>query len=111
MGNILGMILSFVIMIGVTILIFVGGRKFIFSKVRINKWIPLGISAVLFASQFFIKSENLWITIGLTLIIVTFFLWFLDIQTTGGPKPPEKKIVIKPKAKPNRVKHLNKDNK
>ena len=31
----------------------------------------------------------------------------MDIQTTGGPKKKEKKIEIRPKAKPNRVKHLN----
>lgn len=111
MANILGTILYLAIMLGLTILIFIGGRKFVFSKVRINKWIPLGIAAVLFAAQLFIKIENFWVTMPLTLVIVTFFLWFLDIQTTGGPKAQEKKIVIKPKAKPNRVKHLNKDGK
>lgn len=31
----------------------------------------------------------------------------MDIVTTGGPKQKEKKIEIRPKAKPNRVKHLN----
>ena len=45
---------------------------------------------------------------GINIINITFFLWFMDIQTTGGPKVPEKKIVIRPKAKPNRVKHLKK---
>ena len=43
----------------------------------------------------------------LTILTVTFFLWFMDIQATGGPKKKEKKIEIRPKAKPNRVKHLN----
>lgn len=108
MGSILSTILYLAVMLGLTVLIFIGGRKFVFSKVRINKWIPLGIAAVLFVAQFFMK-DNVWVTMALTLVIVTFFLWFLDIQTTGGPKAPEKKIVIKPKAKPNRVKHLNKD--
>ena len=36
-------------------------------------------------------------------------MWFLEIQATGGPKKKDKEIVIRPKAKPNRVKHLNKD--
>lgn len=109
MGNILSTLLYLAVMVGLTILIFIGGRKYVFSKVKINKWIPLGISLVLLASQIFIEKNNVWVTIGLTLVIVTFFLWFMDIQTTGGVKTPEKKIVIKPKAKPNRVKHLKKE--
>ena len=48
-----------------------------------------------------------WLSFALTILTVTFFLWFMDIQTTGGPKKKEKKIEIRPKAKPNRVKHLN----
>ena len=55
----------------------------------------------------------MWVTFILTILTITFFLWFMDIVTTGGPKKKEKKIEIRPKAKPNRVKHLNnsKDNK
>ncbi|NKF07068.1 hypothetical protein [Clostridium gasigenes] len=101
-------ILYIVIMIVATILIFWGGRKFIFSKVKINKWIPLGISIVILASQFFIGNQNKWINAVSTLLTVMFFLWFMEIHSTGGPKVAEKKIVIKPKAKPNRVKHLKK---
>ena len=33
----------------------------------------------------------------------------MEIQQTGGPKKKEKPIVIKPKAKPNRVKNNKKD--
>lgn len=96
----------FAITIGLMILLFTLGKKYVFSKVRINKWIPLAISLVLFVVQFFIKTTNMYISMGLTLVIVWFFLWFLDIQSTGGPKKKEKKIEIRPKAKPNRVKHM-----
>ncbi|WP_291649062.1 hypothetical protein [Clostridium sp.] len=92
--------------IGLMILLFTLGKKYVFSKVRINKWIPLAIALVLFLAQFFIKTNNMWINMGLTLVIVWFFLWFFDIQSTGGPKKKEKKIEIRPKAKPNRVKHM-----
>lgn len=92
--------------IGLMILLFTLGRKYVFSRVRINKWIPLAISLVLFLAQFFIKSNNMWINMALSLVIVWFFLWFFDIQSTGGPKKKEKKIEIRPKAKPNRVKHM-----
>lgn len=92
--------------IAVMILLFTLGKKYVFSKVRINKWIPLAISLVLFGVQFFVKTSNIWINMGLSIVIVWFFLWFFDIQSTGGPKKKEKKIEIRPKAKPNRVKHM-----
>jgi len=94
------------ITIGLMILLFTLGRKYVFSKVIINKWIPLAISLVLFVVQFIVKSNNPWITMVFTLVIVWFFMWFMDIQNTGGPKKKEKKIEIRPKAKPNRVKHM-----
>ena len=50
---------------------------------------------------------NMIISMIITIVTVTFFMWFLDIVTTGGPKKKEKQIEIRPKAKPNRVKHLN----
>lgn len=109
MMNILMNVLYVAAMLAVAILIFIGGKKFVFSKVRINKWIPLAISVVLLVAQFVMKIENFYVNAGLTLVTVAFFMWFIDIQTTGGPKVIEKKIVIKPKAKPNRVKHLKKD--
>ena len=77
----------------------------------------LGIAIALFILQIFmpvILGKNImWVTFILTILTITFFLWFMDIVTTGGPKKKEKKIEIRPKAKPNRVKHLNnsKDNK
>ena len=108
--DILITIAYFAITILLMILLFTLGRKYVFSKVRINKWIPLAISLVLFIVQFIVRSNNIWITMSFTLVIVWFFMWFMDIQNTGGPKKKEKKIEIRPKAKPNRVKHMqNKD--
>ena len=92
MANFLGTLLYFLVLLAIVFGVMFLGRKYVFSKVRINKYIPLGIAIVLFI---------------LTILTVTFFLWFMDIVTTGGPKQKEKKIEIRPKAKPNRVKHLN----
>lgn len=109
MGNFLSMLLYFVVMLALIFGVMILGRKYVFSKVRINKFIPLGIAIALFILQIVIPmilgKNILWVSFILT---VTFFLWFMDIQTTGGPKKKEKKIEIRPKAKPNRVKHLNK---
>ncbi len=109
-------LLYFVVLFLVMMVVSFFGRKYVFSKIRINKFIPLTISIVLLLIQMFLptimgKAVNIWITMVLAILAVTFFIWFMDIQTTGGPKKKEKEIVIRPKAKPNRVKHLNKDNK
>ena len=48
---------------------------------------------------------------GFTISTVWFFMWFIDIQSTGGPKKKEKKIEIRPKAKPNRAKHIQNEKK
>lgn len=112
--NILFTILYFVALLAITFGILFLGRKYVFSRVRINKFIPLGISIALFVLQLFLPKimpeQNFWITMVITIVTVTFFLWFLEIQTTGGPKKKEKQIEIRPKAKPNRVKHLKNQN-
>jgi len=106
MPNILVTILYVLVMIVLMVASLTLGRKYVFNKVRVNKWIILAITIVLFATQFFIKIQNMWLSMVFTLVVVWFFLWFMDIQSTGGPKKKEKKIEIRPKAKPNRVKHL-----
>ena len=112
--GILFTILYFVILLAITFGILFLGRKYVFSKVRINKFVPLGISIVLFLVQLFLPKimpeQNMVVSMVLTIVTVTFFLWFLEIQTTGGPKKKEKQIEIRPKAKPNRVKHLKNKN-
>ena len=105
MLNFLRWILYFILLFALTLGVSFLGRKYVFSKVRINKFIPLAIAIILLVIQMFLPN----IVITMTILTVTFFMWFLEIQATGGPKKKEKEIVIRPKAKPNRVKHLNKD--
>jgi len=97
-------IISFIIMFAIIVGAYVLCKKFIFGKVRINKWIPLSIAIILFIVQIFLGKINIYISNGISVFSVLFFLWFMDITQTGGPKKKEKQIVIKPKAKPNRVK-------
>ena len=106
MGNILFYIVYIAILILLMVLSFTFGRKYVYSKVRVNKWIPLGIAVVLFLIQMALRSSNVWVTMVFTIVILWFFMWFMDIHNTGGPKQKEKKIEIRPKAKPNRVKHM-----
>lgn len=79
-------------------------KKFVFSKVHVNKWIPLAIAVVLFIIQQFVAVYNIYAATGVIVVASVFFFWFMDIIQTGGPKKKEKQIVIKSKAKPNRVK-------
>ena len=111
MANFLGTLLYFLVLLAIVFGVMFLGRKYVFSKVRINKYIPLGIAIVLFILQIFmpaILGKNIvGVSFLLTILTVTFFLWCMDMVTTGGPQQKEKKIEIRPKAKPNRVKHLN----
>lgn len=87
-------------------------KTFVFSKIRINKFIPLAISIILLLIEIilpFMKINlNFWINSIISILVIEAFLWFLEIHQTGGPKPKEKKIVIKSKPKPNRVKNNKK---
>lgn len=108
MGSFLLSALYLVIMFAVIVGAFMLLKKFVFTKVAINKFIPLTIAIILFLIQIFFRPEDIYVTAPLTFFTVVFFLWFWDIQQTGGPKIVNaKKIVMKPKAKPNRVKNQN----
>ncbi|WP_294371400.1 hypothetical protein [uncultured Clostridium sp.] len=107
--NIISKILFYVVMLIVILALYAACRLYIFTKVRINKWIPLGVAVIIFCCQLFIKNINGYLNGAMTIATVLFLLWFMEIQQTGGPKKKEKPIVIKPKAKPNRVKKINKD--
>lgn len=99
-------VIMLVILLGVVVL----GKKYVFSKIYVNKFIPLGVAIIGFLYQFFAKPQNAIAQVGVTAVIIIAFFWFWDIQQTGGPKKSkEKKVVMKPKAKPNRIK--SKDNK
>jgi len=102
--NLVITISSFVLLFGVIVVAYILAKKYIFVKVRITKWIPLSISIILFVAQIFLGQRNKYLSYGLSIFAVLFFLWFMDIMQTGGPKKKEKQIIIKPKAKPNRVK-------
>lgn len=101
-------------------------KKFVFDKIKINKWIVLAIGIVLFMIPliFFPAMPKIVANLILPGGFVICFLWFLDL--TGFMNKIEKKaetttyntmnkrknkkddIQIRPKAKPNRVKNNKK---
>ncbi|MBP1888842.1 FlaA1/EpsC-like NDP-sugar epimerase [Clostridium moniliforme] len=109
MAGVLFTILQFIIMLAIIFGLYILCKKYVFTKIRINKFIPLAIAIILLVIQMTGIVKIQWVSLIMTPIIVVLFLWFLDIQQTGGPKV-EKKIVIKSKAKPNRAKHMKDKN-
>ncbi len=99
-------------------------KIYVLSKIKIGKWVVLGAALVLF-----IIPMMLWPTMPLFVsryvipgITVVLFLWFMDLSgflkkrnvsntnTSSNISRKDKKddIVIRPKAKPNRVKNIKK---
>ncbi|MNP21987.1 hypothetical protein D3C76_1146300 [compost metagenome] len=68
MAGILIFILQFLVLGVVIFGVFTLLRKFVFSKVKINKWIPLAIAIVLFIIQFFVQRINGYAGLALTIL-------------------------------------------
>lgn len=63
MGSFLSTLLYFIVLLAVVFGVMFLGRKYVFSKVRINKYIPLGIAIATFILQIFMPAiigENIW---------------------------------------------------
>lgn len=98
-------------------------KTYVFSKIKINKWIILTLGILILILPYILHpfkinlSSGLWNYV-LPVIVGIIFLWFLDSlgfsPNSSNNNSPSKKdfnnnVVIKPKAKPNRVKYLKKD--
>lgn len=115
-----GVILLFAIIVFV---VYHGLKKFVLDKIKVNKWLVLGVGIIFFMVPplFSYALPRIVSNFVLPGIFVIFFLWFLDLS--GFMKKVEKKaetttykkissgskkkedITIRPKAKPNRVKN------
>ncbi|CAM2944012.1 hypothetical protein HAHI6034_09165 [Hathewaya histolytica] len=121
--RILMALLSTLLFAAIGFVIFAFLREFVFSKVKVNKWIILSITIliVVLTSYFGVSGKSILGRYILPTIYVIFFLWFLDtsglfnaVESKGKTyeqNKNRKKDVIRPKAKPNRVKNTNKNDK
>jgi len=99
-------------------------KTYVLYKIKVNKWLVLGAALV-----FFVVPMLIWPTMPIYVsryvvpgIFVVLFLWFMDLSGfmkkknvsktnyTSSISKKDKKddIVIRPKAKPNRVKNNKK---
>jgi hypothetical protein len=91
-------------------------RVHVLSKIKVSRWIVLTAGLVVFIVPIFI-SAVMRVKLNPTLLnyvqmplFVFFFLWYMDLMGVGASrnlKSNKNDIKIKPKAKPNRVKHLH----
>lgn len=124
----IGSILLFsIIVLGTYLLL----KKFVFDKVKVNKWVVLAIAVVEFVAPPFLFPTMPKIVINYVVpgVFVILFFWFMDLSgfrnkskgkataaayNYGKSKSKSKNkrddIIIRPKAKPNRVKQ-NQNNK
>lgn len=80
---------------------------FVFSKLKVNKWIILGAAVLVFFLPAILGVNlqgNLIASIIQSGLFVILFLWFMEISGFKARKRDKKeKIIIRPKAKPNRI--------
>lgn len=114
----------FIILVAIgSIIVFNLLNKYFLSKIKINKWIILVLGiAVFFLANAFGTKMPMVLNIILNAVFVILTLWFVDLMGLYKRKEPEttssssnikriqvqtkkkKDDVIRPKAKPNRVK-------
>ncbi|MCM0646970.1 hypothetical protein NBE98_01105 [Clostridium swellfunianum] len=100
-------------------------KYYVLSKIKINKWIVFAVAVIVLilpnilvgALKLNIQNNVFWIY-GPSSLFIVLFLWFIDLSgwnkransskatTSGfGKKSNKKDVIIRPKAKPNRVKN------
>lgn len=97
-------------------------KIYVLPKVKVNKWIILVVAILCFMAPAFIPAvaSRPILNYGFTSLFMIFFLWFMDLTKPDRMKKNtssagtsysrekyknDKKLIIKPKAKPNRVKY------
>jgi len=94
----------------VIIILYNVARKYLLSKVKVNKWVILIAAILVFVLGGFLPQKNRFLNYIPSGVFVVLLLWFLDLQGWGAARYKKKltkknQVVIKPKAKPNRVKN------
>lgn len=84
-------------------------RIFVLSKLNANKWIVLAAAVLVFFLPllFEINMNTTIASLVQSGLFVILFLWFMDLSGFNNRRSKKKEVVIKPKAKPNRVKKNN----
>ena len=86
-------------------------KVYLMPKIKINKWVVLALGLIIFVFGTFLQVYipwSLWRYVPSGLFVIM-LLWFMDLSGIGGKgyvnKTKKPEIIMKPKAKPNRVKN------
>lgn len=101
-------------------------KRYVLTKIHVNKWVVFAVAMVVLllpnilvgVLKLNIQNNVFWVY-GPSSIFIVLFLWFVDLSgwnrrasastnTSGtgfGKKSNKKDVVIRPKAKPNRIKN------
>lgn len=99
---------TFILIVGYNYL-----SRYVFSKLKVNKWLILVIGVLILAVPYLpfwnINLNNTYYSFIFSIVAAMFFLWFLDLmgwtkKAVNQKSTKKNDIIIKPKAKPNRVK-------
>jgi hypothetical protein len=121
--KLLGQMLLFSVIV---LAVYTALKHYVLAKIKINKWIVFAVAvAVLIlpnilvgALKLNIQNSIFWVY-GPSSVFIILFLWFVDLSgwnrrgkastttpaSTFGKKNNKKDVVMRPKAKPNRVKN------
>ena len=103
------------------LVIYYGLKTYVLTKIKVNKWIVLAAAIVVFIVPI-LTLPNMHIVVRNYVIpgvVIILSLWFMDLSgfikkrnisktnytTMSNKKDNKKDVVIRPKAKPNRVKN------
>lgn len=110
----------------IVLVVYNGLKRYVLAKIKINKWIVFAVAvAVLILPNILVGAlklniqNNIFWVYGPSSVFIVLFLWFVDLSgwnrkgktstttpvTSFGKKKSKKDVVIRPKAKPNRVKN------
>ena len=99
-------------------------KKYVFSKLKVNKWVIICIMVAIFVAPLILSQANVFQMNSIAYLIqsgvlVVVFLWFMDTMGWAPkPKPARANLktnkakyattqIIKAKAKPNRLKNTD----
>jgi hypothetical protein len=101
------MILEIVALSIIVLFVYNALKIYVLGKLKINKWFILAAAIIILVAQSIVntKYKNDIVSYIFTALFVILFLWFMDTMGWGAAKPKaNNSVVIKPKAKPNRIK-------
>jgi hypothetical protein len=110
----------------IVLVVYTALKRYVLAKIKINKWIVFAVAVVVLilpnilvsALKLNIQNSIFWVY-GPSSVFIILFLWFVDLSgwnrrgksstttsaATFGKKNNKKDVVMRPKAKPNRVKN------